>query len=161
MNPVSQIAVESPLGVIVVAAADGSITALDFAGPGRKATSDSGDPLLREAADQLRAYFARRLRQFDLPLAPAGTKFQQKVWRRLSAIPFGETRSYGDIAKKLRTAPRAVGGACGSNRIPIIIPCHRVLGAHGALGGYSGWSGLATKRFLLELEGVTEASVAA
>ncbi|MFZ0693295.1 MAG: methylated-DNA--[protein]-cysteine S-methyltransferase [Alphaproteobacteria bacterium] len=156
-----ELAIESPLGIIVVAASDTVITALNFVGHKRKPdAADAGTPLLREAADQLRAYFARRVREFDLPLAPDGTKFQKRVWRALSKIPYGETLSYGEVAKKLGTAPRPIGGACGSNRIAIVIPCHRVLAAQGALGGYSSWSGPAVKRFLLELEGVTEESVA-
>ena len=156
-----EFAIKSPLGIIVIAASDAAITALNFVGPKRKADAvNAGTPLLREAADQLRAYFAKRLQEFDLPLALEGTKFQKRVWRELSKIPYGETLSYGAVAKKLRTVPRPIGGACGSNRIAIVIPCHRVLGAAGALGGYSSWSGPAIKRYLLELEGVTEESIA-
>jgi len=154
------LAIESPLGIIVIAASDTAITAVNFVGRKRKAdAANASTPLLREAGDQLRAYFAKRLREFDLPLALEGTKFQKRVWRALSQIPYGWTLSYGEVAKKLGTAPRPIGGACGSNRIAIIIPCHRVLGAAGALGGYSSWSGPAIKRYLLELEGVTQKSL--
>ena len=89
---------------------------------------------------------------FDLPLKPAGTAFQRRVWARLASIPQGRVETYGAIAKKLRSGARAVGGACGANPIPILIPCHRVLGAGGGLGGYSGEGGVATKRFLLAHE---------
>ena len=87
-----------------------------------------------------------------MPLAPAGSGFRQRVWQAMQAIPVGETRSYGALARALGSAPRAVGGACGANPIPILIPCHRVV-AGGGLGGYSGGAGLATKIALLKLEG--------
>jgi methylated-DNA-[protein]-cysteine S-methyltransferase len=112
----------------------------------------NGSPLLDEAARQLAAYFDGRLRDFDLPLAPAGTAFEGRVWTAMQAIPYGETRCYGDLAGATGSAPRAVGRACGKNPIPIVIPCHRVL-AKGGLGGYSGEGGLATKQRLLALEG--------
>jgi methylated-DNA-[protein]-cysteine S-methyltransferase len=107
--------------------------------------------LLRRACDQLHAYFDGELTVFDLPLAPAGTAYRQGVWQALCAIPYGETRSYIDIARLAGGSARSVGQANGSNPIPIIIPCHRVL-ATTHLGGYSGGDGLATKRHLLALE---------
>jgi methylated-DNA-[protein]-cysteine S-methyltransferase len=88
-----------------------------------------------------------------LPLTPAGTPFQRRVWATLAEIPFGQTRSYGDLARELGSGPRAVGGACGRNPIPLLIPCHRVLTADGHLGGYSGQGGLVTKMQLLRHEG--------
>jgi methylated-DNA-[protein]-cysteine S-methyltransferase len=108
--------------------------------------------ILERAAEQLAAYFAGELTVFDLPLAPEGTEFQQKVWMLLRAIPFGETRSYGQLATKLRrpTASRAVGAANGRNPLGIIVPCHRVIGANGDLTGYAG--GLAMKKWLLAHE---------
>jgi methylated-DNA-[protein]-cysteine S-methyltransferase len=114
---------------------------------------DDANPLLREAVDQLTAYFARDLRAFDLPLAPRGTEFQVKVWDQLAKIPFGETTSYGEIAHRLghtNAASRAVGLANGRNPIPIVIPCHRVIGANGSLTGYAG--GLERKQALLDIE---------
>jgi methylated-DNA-[protein]-cysteine S-methyltransferase len=111
-------------------------------------------PLLARAAEQLDEYFAGERQDFDLPLAPSGTSFQRRVWTEMARIPFGGTASYGAIAREVRSVARAVGGACGANPIPIVIPCHRVLGAKGALGGFSGGTGPATKRALLELEGV-------
>jgi methylated-DNA-[protein]-cysteine S-methyltransferase len=101
---------------------------------------------------QLKAYFAGKLREFDLPLAPQGTDFQQRVWLALLRIPYGATASYGDIARAVGEpgASRAVGAANGQNPVAIIIPCHRVIGANGTLTGYGG--GLPNKKFLLELE---------
>lgn len=110
---------------------------------------------LREPLRQLEAYFEGRLTRFDLPLAPRGSPFQLRVWEALRAIPYGETTSYGAIAAALgdRGASRAVGAANGSNPIPVIVPCHRVIGADGTLTGFGG--GLDCKRWLLEHEGAT------
>lgn len=107
----------------------------------------------REVIRQLKAYFAGKLIEFDLPLAPQGTEFQLKVWQTLCTIPYGETWSYGELAKRIRRphAPRAVGAANGQNPIPVIVPCHRVIGADGSLTGFGG--GLRIKRMLLALEG--------
>ncbi|HEY5920892.1 MAG TPA: methylated-DNA--[protein]-cysteine S-methyltransferase [Kofleriaceae bacterium] len=109
-------------------------------------------PVLRATAKQLEEYFAGERRAFDLPLAPRGTGFQQLVWRALTAIPFGETRSYGELARAIGrpSASRAVGAANGKNPISIIVPCHRVIGASGDLTGYGG--GLPAKRWLLAHE---------
>ena len=111
-----------------------------------------GEEPLREVIAQLEAYFAGKRRAFDVPLAPEGTPFQREVWSLLLTIPYGETRSYGELASRLgrSEAARAVGAANGRNPIPIIIPCHRVIGADGSLTGFGG--GLAIKRRLLELE---------
>src|SRR5450755_4374488 len=110
-------------------------------------------PIASEAARQLRAYFTGQLRRFDLPLDLQGTDFQLRVWRELERIPYGETRSYMQIAGAIGTprAVRAVGAANGANPIPIVVPCHRVIGASGKLVGYGG--GLPLKKRLLELEG--------
>lgn len=149
-----QLVVASPITPLVLIERDNAIVSLDFARRRIKASDrDDASALLREAARQLDAYFSGKLREFDLPLAPAGTAFHKRVWRAIAGIPHGETRSYGDLAWTVDSAPRAIGGACARNPIPIIIPCHRVLAANGALGGYSGANGLATKRFLLGLEG--------
>jgi methylated-DNA-[protein]-cysteine S-methyltransferase len=112
----------------------------------------STDPLLLDAAGQLRAYFAGELREFDLPLAPRGTTFQRRVWAAVSAIPYGRTTSYTEIAVEVCSpaARRAVGAANGRNPLPVIVPCHRVIGAAGGLTGYGG--GVARKRALLDLE---------
>lgn len=108
---------------------------------------------LANVRKQIAAYFSGKRRAFDLPLAPfAGTEYQRRVWDALLKIPFGETRSYGDLAKKLRSSPRAVGNANGANIIPLIVPCHRVIGADGSLTGFA--YGVDMKRKLLVHEGV-------
>jgi methylated-DNA-[protein]-cysteine S-methyltransferase len=138
----------TPLGPLSVSEEAGAIVALDW-GQGR----DQDDtPLLRRACAQIQQYFDGTRQVFDLPLAPNGSAFQRRVWEALRAIPAGETRSYGDLAASLGTSARAIGGANAANPIPILIPCHRVVGAGGALGGYSGGDGVPTKRFLLALE---------
>jgi methylated-DNA-[protein]-cysteine S-methyltransferase len=133
----------------------GAIVALDW-GRAHLPEGMAAEPvtdLLRQAADQLHDYFDGKRASFDLPLAPEGTAFRRQVWDALCRIPPGETRSYLDIARDIGCrSPRAVGQANGSNPIPIIIPCHRVVGADGSLGGYSGGEGPATKRYLLALE---------
>ena len=141
--------IESPVGRLTITAEDDAITAVDF-GAGRGPSPNGG--LLAEAARQLTEYFAGDLRGFTLPVAPKGTTFRLKVWAAMQTIPYGETRSYGALARALDSAPRAIGGACGANPIPLIIPCHRVVGTGGALGGFSGGAGCDTKRQLLALE---------
>lgn len=150
--------IDSPLDELRLVEHDGAITAIEFA-PFRNATGRplgaraDDHPVLAECARQLRAYFARDLKEFDLPLAPGGSTFQQQVWARLREIGYGETASYGEIALRLgrtNAASRAVGLANGSNPIPVVIPCHRVIGANGTLTGYAG--GLERKQLLLSLE---------
>ena len=146
----SFIHLHAPIGDLSVFANDDAITRLLFGVRGDESCEPS--PLLMEAARQLEAYFARRLRRFDLPLSPTGTAFQMRVWEALKTIPYGETRSYADIAALAGSprAMRAVGLANGKNPISIIIPCHRVIGKNGALIGYGG--GLPVKAALLALE---------
>ncbi len=155
-GPVPQLSLHAPIGDISVSEENGAIVAVDW-GWG---SQQSETPLLRRACDQLHAYFDGELTMFDLPVAPVGTTYQQRVWEALRAIPYGATRSYQDIARAAGGSPRSVGQANGNNPIPIIIPCHRVVRAPGRavrgstiqLGGYSGGEGLATKRWLLALE---------
>lgn len=154
-----QISLHTPLGDITLFEEGGAIVALDWgrgvhpdqpgAGGGGAAT-----PLLRQAAERLQDYFdGKKVSFHDLPLAPQGTAFQRQVWEALCRIPPGETRSYAEIAREIGCrAARAVGRANGANPIPILIPCHRVVAADGSLGGYSGGDGIATKRYLLDLE---------
>lgn len=145
------IVVPSPLGPLTLFAVDGEIVALEW---GKGAEDPNPPPVLKEAARQLEAYFGGKRRDFDLPLSPHGTAFQQKVWDAMRRIPCGETRSCGEIAREIGCgAPRPIGGACGKNPIPVIIPCHRILGSGKSFGGYSGEGGLDTKRWLLRLEG--------
>jgi methylated-DNA-[protein]-cysteine S-methyltransferase len=138
----------SPIGDLTVSEEDGAIVAVDW-GWGR---DQAETPLLREACAQLEAYFDGTRTEFELPLSPVGDDFQQAVWRAMQAIPWGVTRTYGEIADEIGSVARAVGGACGSNPIPVIIPCHRVTAANGRLGGYSGEGGVETKVALLRLE---------
>ena len=139
----------SPLGDLTLFEEDGAIIALEWGAAGTVEET----PLLKKAVDQLDAYFIGGRESFDLPLNPFGTAFQKKLWKALSAIPYGQTLTYGEMAHKIDSGPRAIGGACGRNPIPIIIPCHRILAAGGKMGGYSGLSELDTKQFLLRLEG--------
>ncbi|UWQ78498.1 methylated-DNA--[protein]-cysteine S-methyltransferase [Leisingera sp. S132] len=138
---------ETPVGPLSVAERDGAIVRLDW-------TAEAGgqSALLTRALEQLRAYFAGELTVFDLPLQVEGSDFQRAVCDAMLAIPFGETRTYGGIARELGAPPQPVGNACGGNPIPVIIPCHRVLGASG-LGGFSGKGGVETKVALLKHEG--------
>ena len=145
----------SPIGPLTLVEEDGALAAVRFHPDlPRDAASFAlpSTPLLRQAAAELREYFAGQRRQFTVPLAPKGTPFQQKVWKALQEIPYGETRSYKEIAIAVgnEKACRAVGLANNRNPLPIFIPCHRVVGSDGKLVGYAG--GLDVKTFLLELE---------
>ena len=142
-----QLSLHTPIGDVTVAEEDGAIVALDWGWGGDQRRS----PLLARAEMQLQAYFDGALTRFDLPLAPAGTPYRRAVWDALWDIPYGEIRSYQDIAAKAGGSARSVGQANGRNPIPLIIPCHRVIAAT-HIGGYSGGDGLQTKRWLLALE---------
>ncbi len=127
---------------------DGQITQLLW----EDRTEGFRSDVLKEGLNQLDAYFAGKLTKFDLPLAPKGSDFQQKVYRIMQDIPFGEVLTYGEVAKKLDVPAQPVGQACGANPIPVIIPCHRIVGT-GNLGGFSGMGGVETKVQLLRHEG--------
>jgi methylated-DNA-[protein]-cysteine S-methyltransferase len=149
----SEITLEDSLTVRMVAS-DSGIRIIEFPPPRPPvAERNDGNPMLLELAGQLRAYFAGSLRNFDVPLDMQGTPFQLRVWQELTTIPFGETRSYRQIADAIGSANavRAVGAANGANPVPIVVPCHRVIGTSGKLVGYGG--GLPLKKRLLELEG--------
>ena len=141
--------IDSPLGPLTLTETDGALVRLEFGGEGGSVRT----PLLCQAAAQLEAYFAGTRTTFDLPLAPKGTAFQRRVWEALQQIPYGETRSYGELAAAIGNpkASRAVGMANNKNPLPIFIPCHRVIGSNGTLTGYAG--GLDIKVRLLQLEG--------
>jgi methylated-DNA-[protein]-cysteine S-methyltransferase len=149
------VTVASPVGALTVRERAGRIVSVGWSDRAPDPARDDATPLLEAAAQQLNAYFYCGLRNFDLPLAPAGSEFERAVWDQMLRIPYGQTRSYGEVARAVGGEARAVGGACGSNPIPIIIPCHRVLAADGRSGGYSGRGGIETKHFLLALEGAT------
>jgi methylated-DNA-[protein]-cysteine S-methyltransferase len=137
---------DGPLGPLTLTERDGWIVALDW-----REEAGEGSPLLDEALRQLDAYFSRKRMAFDLPLAFSGG-LTGRVQRAMAAIPYGETRTYGDLARDLGVPAQAVGQACGANSLPVLVPCHRVLAADG-LGGFSAKGGVETKVALLRLEG--------
>jgi methylated-DNA-[protein]-cysteine S-methyltransferase len=147
---------DSPLGPLLLVADGFGLRQIHFAENGRPASADArwqeNKSALSEAVEQLRAYFRGQLENFDLPLAPEGTRFQQEVWGELAKIPYGKTISYGELARRIHRphASRAVGLANGRNPLPIVIPCHRVIGSNGKLTGYGG--GIPVKEKLLALE---------
>jgi methylated-DNA-[protein]-cysteine S-methyltransferase len=149
---------DSPIGTLRLVSNGSQLIGIDFEG---QYADDDGrevrDDVLMACAEQLTDYFAARRKAFDLPLAPCGTPFQQSVWTALAQIPYGESRSYRDIARAIGNpaAVRAVGAANGRNPIPIVVPCHRVIGSDGTLTGFAG--GLEAKSFLLRLEGGKDA----
>lgn len=138
----------SPVGPLGANAANRAITELIWGHAGNLTKG----PLHQQISDEMAAYFAGDLKKFQTPVSPKGSPFQQSFYAALSAIPYGETRTYGDLAQELGVSAQAIGQACGANPIAIIIPCHRVLGANG-LGGYSGMGGIEAKVALLKLEG--------
>lgn len=150
--------IDSPVGLLMLAAGDDGLRHIEFANP-RHPDRMHGDwrqgenQALQAAETQLREYFTGERHHFDLPLAPRGTEFQMTVWRALAHIPFGTTCSYAQLAQRIGnpSAIRAVGAANGRNPLPIVLPCHRVIGADGTMVGFGG--GLAVKEFLLRLEG--------
>ena len=158
-----QTLISSPIGRLLIASREETICEILFPRqisatqePGRASPKQG---VIQAAVEQIEAYFDGRLRTFDLPLAPRGTDFQRRVWNELQTIEYGETTSYGEIAKRIGSprAARAVGAANGRNPIPLVIPCHRVIGADGSLTGFGG--GLRIKRALLALEQMHTSSV--
>jgi len=145
---------DSPIGTLRLVSNGAALVNIEFAGQyGATDAVENSDTVLAACAGQLTEYFAGQRRHFELPLAPWGTPFQQSVWAALADIPYGELRSYRDIARTIGNpaAVRAVGAANGRNPLPIVVPCHRVIGSNGTLTGFAG--GLEAKRFLLGLEG--------
>lgn len=153
---------ESPIGVLTLASTDGVLSGLYMReykhGPKERELGDRAYYGFEQAESELREYFDLQRTHFTIPLHIEGTQFQKEVWKHLCDIPFGETRTYGQLAEEIGNpkAVRAVGLANGRNPISIVVPCHRVVGSNGSLTGYGG--GLERKRFLLELEGVSLAS---
>jgi len=142
-----RLSIETPVGPLTLTEDEGTLTRVTW---GNGHTDDT--PLLRDAAAQIAAYFAGDLRKFDLPLTVHGPDLQRRVCAAMLKIPFGQTMTYGDLARDLDVPAQAIGQACGGNPIPVIIPCHRVLGAT-SLGGFSGGAGIETKVALLKHEG--------
>ncbi len=149
----AHLSLNTPVGILTLFETNGALSVVEW---GRAPEGESA-PVLEEAAAQLRAYFKGSLRTFDLPLDPQGSDFQKAVCREMSCIAYGTTTTYGAIGKALGKPAQPVGGACGRNPISIIIPCHRVLAANGAMTGYSGGDGIETKTWLLRHEGVIAA----
>ena len=152
-QPDASISFDSPIGAITIEATKENITSLTM---GQSKAAFGSSKILGEAKRQLGAYFAGQLTKFDLPVQLEGTEFQKAVWKQIAKVGFGKTTSYAEIAEKLGKplASRAVGGAVGANPVPLVVGCHRVLGASGRITGYSGGEGLPTKRLLLELESI-------
>lgn len=147
-----RLVVDTPIGPLGLVAGETGLESVLF--DGRRIRTDGTSPFLDAAASQLESYFAGELLDFDLPLELHGTDFQQRCWLALASIPYGQTVSYGEQARRLGLGPdaaRAVGAANGQNPLPIVLPCHRVIGADGSLTGFGG--GLHVKRFLREHEG--------
>lgn len=144
--------VETPIGEILVAGDADAVHEIHFAPAEPHDDWTRDDAALKYASVQLRSYFAGKRREFDFPLAPHGTEFQLAVWTALRQIPYGETTTYGEVARTIGRpdAVRAVGAANGANPIPIVVPCHRVIGSNGTLTGFGG--GLPAKRWLLDHE---------
>ena len=144
--------VETPIGALGLLATEGGLAGVRWSAQGLR--DDRGFAVLDDAAAQLEAYFAGELTEFDLPLDLGGTEFQRHCWLALATIPYGQTVSYGEQSRRIGLGPdsaRAVGAANGQNPLPLVLPCHRVIGADGSLTGFGG--GLHVKRFLLEHEG--------
>ena len=140
---------ETPLGFLILSADETALVGIRIA----KTALDQGQtPLLREAAAQLKAWFAGRLGDFDLPLAPATTPRGMALRQAICAIPYGDSASYGEVARQAGSGPRAIGQACRRNPLPIVVPCHRVIAAGQAIGHYSGGDGIITKKWLLDHE---------
>ena len=156
MNPVIFTAVlPTPTFALGICCNDDEITEITYLEP--RAEVKPVSPLAKEAVRQLRAYLKDARFEFGLPLAPAGTAFQRKVWQQIAAIPCGQTKSYGEVASAVHSGPRAVGNACGANPYPLVVPCHRVLAANHGLGGFARQRGgflLDVKKFLLAHEGI-------
>jgi methylated-DNA-[protein]-cysteine S-methyltransferase len=154
--PRTHAVVPSPIGPLTAIRDDGPLVGLLFDLPGRPTDPDllgrRDDAGFSAVVDQLDEYFAGERRVFDLELRATGDRFRRAVWEQMTLIPYGETRSYGDLARALgdRSLAQAVGVACGRNPLPVVVPCHRVVGADGSLVGFGG--GLDRKRFLLDLE---------
>ena len=155
----SLLRIDSPIGRIELVGDGAVVTRLTIERDGRLPSDgepERPDPVLETAATQLAEYFAGERRDFDVPVALPGTSFQQDIWARLQAIPYGTVVGYGELGRETGrpTAGRAVGGAVGANPVPLLVPCHRVLASNGRITGYSAGEGVVTKAWLLDHEGI-------
>jgi methylated-DNA-[protein]-cysteine S-methyltransferase len=152
-----QACVRTPFATLGISAPDAWVTGVRFLSPTVPAKAPKRDTIAHLACVQLQAYLDDPNFEFDLPVKLAGTHHRLQVWEAMQRIPAGAVRTYGDLARELGSSPRAVGGACGANPVPVIVPCHRVIGANRAIGGFMGAKGegfeLGIKRWLLEHEG--------
>ena len=147
--------IRTPFGVLGIRTAHGEVTSVEYLSRSERAAGPT-DPVAKRAVKEIERYLADPRHRFTLPIAPRGTPFQRRVWEAIAAIPVGESRTYGEIARMVRSAPRAVGQACGANPIALVVPCHRVVGSMGMLGGFMNTTEgdpLAIKRWLLKHEG--------
>jgi methylated-DNA-[protein]-cysteine S-methyltransferase len=145
----------TPFAVLGIRTAGGAVTGIEYLPRGTRPLAPS-DAIAERAVREIERYLADAACRFTVPLAPAGTPFQRRAWEAIATIPCGESRTYGELARQLHTAPRAIGGACGANPIALVIPCHRVVGSQGSLGGFmhaAEGDPLAIKRWLLVHEG--------
>jgi len=147
-----KLAITSPFGRLVLGADEHVLLRIRW-DETASAPAETASPILQETRRQLEAYAARRLRIFDLPMQTDGNELQEQVWAMMRTIPYGSTMTYGEMARRLGADARDVGGVCGTNRIPIVIPCHRVVGEGGRMTGFSGGRGVASKAQLLAHEG--------
>jgi len=144
----AQLSFHSPVGDITISDEDNILVSLDWGW----SPFSTKTPFLESIKQRLDHYFNGENPDIDIPLKLCGTPFQKSIWQEMLKIPYGETMTYGEIAGNIGSHPRAVGTACGLNPIPIIVPCHRIIGKTGKLTGYSGGDGIETKKFLIELE---------
>ena len=145
--------IQTAIGTLLVASGGDAITRITWLADRNAALpNEAPTPLLAEAARQLTAYAEGKLQTFDLPVKACGSAHEQAVWEQMRLIPYGETKTYGELATAISSSPRAVGRACGANPVPVVVPCHRVMGQSGKLTGFSGGDGIATKAMLLDLE---------
>lgn len=152
------VAFKTPVGIVRIYAKDEKVTFIDIAATGAKVGSAGKSKVLATAKKELTQYFSGKLTKFSFPVdLSTGTEFQRSVWKQIARISYGKVKTYKDIAEAIGKpkAARAVGGAVGANPIPLVVGCHRVLGASGKITGYSGGNGLPTKRWLLKHEGLT------
>ncbi len=146
---------KAPFAMLGIRTAGGAVTAIEYLPQGTRPLAPV-DAIAERAQREIERYLADPAYRFTVPVAPAGTTFQRRVWDAIRTIPRGESRTYGELARQLHTAPRAIGGACGANPVALVIPCHRVVGSRGSLGGFmhaAGGDPLAIKRWLLTHEG--------
>ena len=145
---INSLSLLSSVGQITIFETSNKIIALEWG----QVKTQTRSPVLITAKTEIIEYLNNERKEFSIPLHPTGTKFQKSVWAIIAKIPYGQTRTYGEIANQLNSAPRPIGGACGKNPIPIIIPCHRVIGTNNKLIGFSGGFGVQTKQSLIKLE---------